>query len=158
MARKVEFEFNPFKLTNTDKPKGASKREILEEVRDFVLESVLDTVGDARSPVARGSGGAYPWKRSLSKGYKEFKKGKGRLIANMELSGDMLDAVRAPIRGSTITLKVGGKEGDKADGHNDHSGDSDLPLRRFVPSEKDKDTFTKPILSGIKRIIKSFEE
>ena len=152
MAQKpVTYKFDPFKVTKTKKPKGASKREILNEVQDFVVESVLDDVGATTSPVA--GHGKFP---KLTKKYRDIKKNLARPIANLEFSGDMLDSLKAPISGSELTLKVSQSQNDKADGHNNHSGKSSLPLRRFIP--KGSETFRPKILRGIKRIIKSFEE
>lgn len=149
----VKYTFNPFELTGTKPPAGASKREILKEISEFVVESVLDKVGETNSPVS-GRGKF----KALSPKYKKIKDDIGPPIPNLELDGDMLDSLKAPIKGSTITLKVGFKENDKADGHCNFSGKSKIPTRRFIPKAKQGETFKKDIISGMRRLIKAFEE
>lgn len=149
----VKYLFNPFAITGTKKPKGVSTREILDEVSDFVVESVLDDVGATTSPVA-GHGKFKP----LSKKYKKLKKSQAAPIPNLELEGNLLDSLKAPIKGSKIELKVSSRENDKADGHCNFSGKSRLPVRRFIPKGTAGETFRPKIIQGIKRIIKLFEE
>lgn len=144
----VKFEFDPFELAGIEPPERASdRREALSEISEFVLEQVLSHVGDQNSPVA--GYGKFP---ALSKSYKEFKRSEGGTpVPNLELSGDMLNALKVKsTREGTIVMQITGKQGDKADGHNNHSGDSSLPLRRFIPAEDE--TFKRGILEGIARI------
>jgi hypothetical protein len=152
MARTVEFEFKPFEELGIEAPKGINKDRALEQVGDYILESVLSYVADQNSPVA--GYGSFP---KLNKEYKKRKAEEGGSpIPNLELSGDMLSAMRIIVKDDSVVLRISGKEGDKADGHNNHSGDSELPLRRFIPDEGE--TFKKSILGGVKRIIDSFED
>lgn len=69
----------------------------------------------------------------------------------------MLDAMTVKAANGKITVEISGKQGDKADGHNNHSGDSQLPLRRFIPKEGE-DTFRKGIRDGIKVIARSYDD
>jgi len=150
----VEYQFDPFELTGLKKPRGVDKREILKEVGEFVLESVLDKVGGTNSPVS----GHGRFKR-LTKKYKARKVAQGGApVPDLELEGDLLDSLRAPIRNGKLVLKVTPSQNDKADGHNNHSGKSEIPTRRFIPKKKDGETFKKDIIKGMRRIIKSFEE
>jgi hypothetical protein len=64
----------------------------------------------------------------------------------------MLEAIKTEVSGNTVTVKVTGKQGAKADGHCNHSGESRIPLRRFIPTAEE--TFKQPILNGIKKIIR----
>jgi hypothetical protein len=77
----------------------------------------------------------------------------------MELFGDMLDAFEVIAKNGKLEVRVTGSEGNKARGHNQHSGDSKnpyLPKRRFIPDSGQ--TFKKPILDGIASIIEGFED
>lgn len=152
MSKPVKFEFNPFALVEAEPLPRAQKRAALSDIADFVLESVLSDVGSQRSPVA--GHGAFP---KLSKSYKRVKDSEGGTpIPNLELSGDMLSALEVKKKGETLVLQISGREAGKADGHNNHSGDSSLPLRRFIPTEAE--TFKGDILRGISRIIESYRD
>lgn len=154
---KVTFEFDPFVLANVKKPKGASKSEILEinsEVAEFILDAALDKIGSGSSPVRSGR-----WKRSLSKRYKKVKGDfSSANFANMELHGDMLDALKAKTKkGGKIEFGITkASETGKADGHNNHSGKSKLPPREFIP--KKGGSFNKDIMAGIKDILGDFAD
>jgi hypothetical protein len=152
MAREVIYEFDPFEITGIKKPRGVSRKEILKDVGDFVVETVLSEVSKTNSPV-KGHG-KFP---KLSKDYKAFKRSQGAgTKPNLELEGDMLEALRFTTKEGKVQVGIKGKQGDKADGHNNHSGDSRLPLRRFIPTEDE--TFKQSIVRGIKDIIKAHEE
>lgn len=146
-VRKVSYVFDPFEISGAEKPGrreiGAARRQIA----DFVLDQVLDHVGSGKSPVRSGK-----WKRSLDPDYKKQKaKLSSALFANMELTGDMLDSMECVVRSDgKLELRIQGSEAPKADGHNNHSGDSSLPAREFIP--KADQTFKQQILSGIKQI------
>lgn len=151
---KLAFEFDPFELAGVEPPKNPTlRRQAKEEIGQYVLAEVLDACADGRSPV---SGGA--WKHSLSKEYKARKEAtSGVGYANMELNGDMLDALEVTQKtGNKLALQIDGHEGDKADGHNNFSGDSELPTRQFIP--KPGQTFKRDIISGIRRIAEEFLE
>lgn len=150
MSRKVQFEFDPFELTGIAAPEGADKDEILEEVGQYVVEEILSYCAEHNSPVA--GHGRFP---ALSKQYKRRKQDAGRPgVPDLVFDGDMLDALNYSSRSSTVRVGVErGKESDKADGHCNISGDSKLPLRRFIPDEGE--TFKKPIIDGIARIIRA---
>lgn len=148
-GNKIFFEFDPI----GDKKLSASdKREALDAVADYVREQVLEYVAGNESPVSGGK-----WKKTLSKKYKAFKEAEGGTgIPNMELYGNMLDKLDVVKVGNKLSLQITGKEAEKADGHNNHSGDSKLPERRFIP-DKDQ-TFKRDILQGINQIVDSFDE
>lgn len=153
MGYKVVYEFDPFEMTGLDKPGKRDKVKALNEIADYVRDEILQYVGDGKSPVSGGE-----WKRGLSKEYKERK---GELssstIANMELTGDMLDALEARVVGNKIKVGwFGGEEAAKADGHNNFSGESSLPTRQSIPREGE--TFKRDIVQGIKAIAKEFIE
>ena len=142
-TKRVKFEFNPFELTNTEKPKGQARLRALDRIEDFVLEQVLLHVGESKSPVAKGA-----FQKKLSP---EYRKKAGKSVANLELSGDLLDNLKVVRSGNKLTLQNDGDEAGKSDGHNNHSGKSKLPAREFIP--KEEGTFKRAILRGIKEII-----
>jgi hypothetical protein len=67
----------------------------------------------------------------------------------------MLDALTYRIRGNSIEFGIWGEEADKADGHNNFSGDSDLPRRPFIP--KKDENFRPEIRDEIDAIIEEFK-
>lgn len=152
--KRVAFEFDPFEELGITPPKNKSARdEALERVAELVQTSVLEYVGDAKSPVKGG-----PWKRGLSPAYKKIKSQESSsTVANLELTGDMLDALEVVRkRGTTLSLQIEGEEAPKADGHNNHSGDSPLPERRFIP--KGGETLRSDIWRDVKRILQEYED
>lgn len=156
--KKISFEFDPFELTNTKKLRKKIKDEDLvslyEEISDYILDGALSKIGSGNSPIKYGQ-----WKRSLSPEYKkEKKKWSSSLYANMELHGDMLDALEIKRKGKT-KLEYGvfdPDEAPKADGHNNHSGLSKLPKREFIP--KQGGSFKRDILNGVKNIIEDYAD
>lgn len=147
----IKFEFNPFKQLGVELPEGADKRDALEGAAEFLREKVIEYMGQGNSPVA-----GYRKFPALSKDYKREKVSQGGApIPNLELAGDLKDAIEVYVKGNRIGLKITGKEGKKADGHCNHSGESELPLRRFVPDSEEDETWKKSILQGIGRIIES---
>lgn len=104
-------------------------------------------VSDGKSPIK----GTPTWK-SLNRTYAKNEKG-GNATPNLELDGDLLDALEYK-KGLGNTIEVGifdGSQTGKADGHNNHTGSSRLPERRFIPLD-DGDFYSK-ITRGIDTII-----
>jgi hypothetical protein len=152
MSYKVVYEFDPFDQIGTDRPSSKKEtRKALEEIAEYVKTEILQYVGEAQSPVSGGR-----WKQSLSPEYKKLKKEiSGSAIANMELYGDMLDALEARVVGNKIKVGwFGGEQAAKADGHNNFSGESSLPTRQSIPKEGQK--FKRDIMQGIKEIAQEF--
>lgn len=152
MGRKplVKFDFDPFQIA------GVSKRsipddlfdDILDEVSNYVKEQVLSKVGDGESPV--GGRGTF---EKLDKDYAKKEHG-GNRTAKLELDGDLLDSVQIIRSGSKLRLTVGDDQQPKADGHNNFTGQSKLPTRRFIPFERDGESFDDEILKEIKSIVR----
>lgn len=157
MSNKVSFKFDPWELAGVEKPKDKRKiREAQEEISDYLLSEALGYIGESKSPVAGGE-----YKSTLSKDYKKIKEEiSGSSKANLELNGDMLDALEVK-KLSNGNLEYGvfkKSEALKADGHN-HSGvfgDSKLPKREFIP--KEGETFKRQIISGMREILSEFED
>lgn len=145
----VKFEFNPFTTLDIDAPEGDAKREALERGAEYLREQVVRYMGNQNSPVA--GHGAF---KALSKDYAERKKAEGGTpVPNLELHGDLKDAIQTYVSGNKIGIKVTGKQGKVADGHCNLSGDSELPMRRFIPDEDEM--WKSTIMAGIGRIIRS---
>jgi hypothetical protein len=146
MPRTVKFEFDPFE----GKPTPKEKRAALDEISFLVYAEILRKVSEGTSPVA-GHGKF----KKLNKEYAKSQKG-GNTLPNLELTGDMLSSLDVrPVAGK-IRIQIKGKEGDKADGHNNHSGESKLPTRRFIPA--DDEFFSRDIERSINEIISQYEE
>ena len=100
----------------------------------------------AKSPFR---GQAWP---GLTEAYKKLKKAEGRgTKANLEFSGDMLDALEFKRTSSGIKLQITGSTAPQADGHNNFSGKSSIPTRKFLPEKGDQ--FAGSVRSDIDKII-----
>lgn len=108
------------------------RRKIQDNVGDYLLEQTLQAVGDKKSPIE--GGGDFP---PLKKGpYRKKKLDEiGNTEANLEFSGTMLDELDYKKDEDGIVIGVFGDAAPRADGHNNLSGDSNLPLRKFLPGE-----------------------
>ncbi len=125
-----------------------AKRRVAEEAGELLIDSILKDVGGAKSPV---SGDRFP---RLSKSYKKFKESQNLGgSANLEFTGDMLDNLSFNVsRSGKLEIGVFGQEAHKADGHNNFSGDSTLPLRQFLP--KEQQVYRQGIKSQIDSILR----
>jgi hypothetical protein len=146
---KVKFDFKPSDFLEGIRIKSKDKKRILEDIGDIVLTEVTSMVGSGISPV---TGRKF---KKLSKEYIEKKKEEGGTIlggggSNLELTGDMLQSLFVEVKDNKITLTVSDSEQGKADGHNNFSGKSSLPERKFIPNEKNGETFIPKIRKAIK--------
>jgi hypothetical protein len=146
--RKVFFDFNP--LAGVRLPKG-KKQRAYKEIRELLEDEILSHVGEGRSPVE-----GYGKFKRLDADYADAKKG-GNRTPNLELTGNMLDGLKIVQKGSKIRVTVAEKQQPKADGHNNFSGKSSLPLRRFVPNSDQNESFNKRITSRIDEIVASYD-
>jgi len=123
------------------------RARVKNEVGEFIIEEILLRVADGKSPLK----GTPRWSKLSSK-YAKDEKG-GNTTPNLELDGDLLDALEFK-RGKGNKIEIGIFDKDetgKADGHNNHTGKSKLPKRRFIPD--DTEQFYKKITDGVKEII-----
>ena len=114
------------------------------------MDEILREVSQGKSPVS-GEGSF----KKLNPDYAEENKG-GDRTPSLDLEGDMLNAL--DFKNTTDGVEIGifnRSEVPKADGHNNFSGQSQLPRRRFIPGEKQK--FKQFIDRGIKRIVRDAE-
>ena len=132
------------------------RNEVKEEVGEFIVNAILDHVGESKSPVA-GQGQF----KALSKSYKKKKAGEASAIPNMELTGELLDDISYRVLPSGIEVGILETASDlsvnKADNHNKFSSESKktpVPRRAFIP--KKDENFNKFIQEGIKGILAEY--
>lgn len=127
----------------------SEKSEVLDMIGELLVEQILDYVTSEKSPV---TGRDF---KALSREYALRKKEEvGNTRANLDLEGDLLSAVDFKIKGESIELGVFGSQAPKADGHNNISGKSKLPTRRFIPDEGQ--TFAPEIRALVKETVESY--
>lgn len=127
--------------------KKATKARIQEEVGSFLVEQTLINMNEKKSPV-QGVGN-FP---ALSLNYKKRKKEEvGSTEANLEFDGVMKDETDFAPSDVGIHLGVFGERAGAADGHNNLSGKSQLPLRQFIPDVGQN--YKQPIKKEVERII-----
>lgn len=119
------------------------KNDIKDEVGSFLVDSILDYVGEGRSPVTgRGF-------KQLDKEYADREKG-GRTLANLDLEGDMLNSLIYRKTGDGVDVGIfDDSQTPKAFNHN--TGDT-LPKRQFIPDESEN--FVGDIKKGVEKIVK----
>lgn len=151
---KVRYDFDPMKLTGVKVPR-ASRADARDEVADFVKEQILSRTADGRTSVKGGK-----WKRTLSPEYKKKKSEESSAdFANLELTGDMLDALETSVVGKNIRIEVAGDEAGKAEGNLTGSYGRSPNLknaRQFMPV--DDQELSPEIVSGIKKILQRYED
>lgn len=123
------------------------KTQIKNEVGEFIVEQILKSVSSQQSPVV---GENWP---KLDPEYKKKKlKELGSGKADLEGSGDMLDALTFKPTKEGVEIGFFNSEAWKADGHLKFSGaENDIPKRRFLPAEGQ--TFKSDIREEVDRII-----
>lgn len=129
-------------------PKDLSN-DAKEQIGDLLVNEIKRYTYDGKSPVS-GEGN---WKK-LNKKYANDNH-KGDRTPRLRLDGDMMDSLGFEIK-KNGNLIVGILEQDqqkKADGHNNFTGSSELPRRRFIPGPKQ--TFKKGIMSKVNEVIAS---
>ena len=137
-----------------------NKKAAIEEVGEFIRDSILDHVGEAKTPIDGGKNFS-----PLSESYKKIKsKISGNTTANMELFGDMLDSLEYKTNAKTGELTIGIFDEDeaiKAYGH--HTAFKGHPnpemrkrknRRQFIPNSGQR--FNDEITRGIQRILDEY--
>lgn len=126
------------------------KADIQAEVGEFLVESILDYVGDGRSPV---TGQQF---KQLSKAYADEEKG-GRRTPNLDLEGDMLNSLTFKPTKSGVEVGIyDDSQAIKAYGHiTGFEGHPWLegvaPARPFIPGTKGN--FAGKIMEGVQEIV-----
>ena len=150
MAKKIKYDFNPFALTGESaKGLGSRRAGVLSEIASMVTDAIRDKASVQTSTVSKRG----KWK-SLSTAYAKAEKG-GNRTANLRLSNDMMNGLNTHKRsGNTLRTTVQEDDQGKADGHNNFTGNSPLPERRFIPNATDGETWNKSLVSAMREIIK----
>ncbi|MBL0320683.1 MAG: hypothetical protein IPP74_15520 [Alphaproteobacteria bacterium] len=124
-----------------------TKKQIQQDVGEFLVEKILESVSSRTSPIAGGT-----YKKTLSPEYKKHKQAEGgSSVADLKLTGIMLDELGFKKTEDGILLGVFGDAAPRADGHSNLSGESTLPERKFLPNIDEE--FKSSIQSGVERII-----
>lgn len=125
----------------------AVRQRVSDEVGNFLVEQTLISMDQKKSPV-QGEGSFKP----LSPLYKKKKQNDvGSTEANLEFDGLMKDQLDFKPTKSGVRIGVYGERAPAADGHNNLSGDSSLPTRRFLPKEGQQ--YKENIQREVERII-----
>ena len=153
MARKVKFDFNPFKGFKFERKSDI--KDAKNEIKKFVPKEIKKMTLDGMSPVS----GRGRWEQ-LSVDYAKAKK-RGNRKANLKLKNVMLPAIRVLEQkpgSDTLRIEVRPSKANnkKVQGHNNFDGDSPIPTRRFIPDKSDGETFKRAINTGIKNIVKKY--
>lgn len=134
------------------------RKEAANEVGQFLVDYILDKVGESASPVDKGI-----YKPSLTKDYKKVKSEiSGNTQANMELFGDMLDSLEYTVKDGKVEVGIFDKDqAAKAYGHNTgFKGHPNAKMRgnkykrQFIPSKSKN--FNKEAREEINRIIDDY--
>jgi len=121
ISKEIELDFS-------NVPRG-ELTDLKNEIAELIVDEIKINLAKGESPV---SGEAF---KSLSKKYADKEKN-GNRKPNLNLEGDLWDSIEAKFDGNKLLVGVfDANEVPKADGHNNFSGESKLPKRRFIPDE-----------------------
>jgi hypothetical protein len=133
MVSKVTYKLRLDELIDTSDLDVSQKDEIKSRVGEMLYDLVLKDIGEHRNSVS-----GQKWAK-LSKKYKAFKAGIASPEANLELSGDMLDALEyIPYRDGIEFGIFDNEQAQKADNHCKFSAKSlktAVPQRQFIPTK-----------------------
>lgn len=139
------------KFPELDSLPSSDRAEALREIGNYGLEAILADVGETRSPVT-----GHMFKKLSAAYAKKKAEDSSSPVPNLELSGEMLDALAFRISGNQVEWGIWGDQAPKADGHNNFSGDSSLPRRSFIPDAKRGEKFRPEIRDEISAIIDEY--
>lgn len=127
----------------------SERSRVKQDVGEFIIEQTLQSLGDRKSPV---SGAPYRSFLTSDEYRKEKRSQNLSPVADLELTGRLKDSLRS--KNTREGIKIGhfsASQAPKADGHNNISGDSLLPERRYLPKPGEK--YKRQIQTEIDRII-----
>jgi len=123
------------------------RQQLLEEIGEYLKVTILDFVGDSRSPVS---------------GSPDFRNKKDGEASILDDEGDLLDSLDYRINRSATSIDIGffqREQAEKAYGHATRMEghpwlDGKVPKRQIIPLEEEE--FKREIKSGIKLVIEDF--
>lgn len=142
--KETSFDFD---VPIPDNIKKGKRKEFLEAVGMYLVDSMLDKIADGVSPVE----GIGEFKK-LTKEYADEEKG-GERTANMDEHGDMLQSLTFKVVGNKLRIGIfDEKQAIKSFAHNTGFRghpflDGKAPRRQFIP--EGKETLDEDILRGI---------
>lgn len=153
------YKFNPIKDLGLDIPRD-KQAEALDAAATYLKEIMLDYIADGKSPVS--GFGKFP---RYTKAYENIKSEQSSSsTVNLELSGEMLDALDVKVDGKKLVVDVFGDEEvrGKAEGNNLGTYGTNEPIkgkaRRFIPVSSEDETFKRDVLSKLKDVLSKYED
>ena len=120
-----------------------------QEVGDYLINETIRYVERGISPVA----GEAPWEK-LDKEYAKEEHA-GNRTPTLNATGRLREALQFRTTEQGIEIGIMHKsQKAKADGHNNFSGKSHLPRRRFIPSSRQD--YKSEIMAGVDRILNAY--
>ena len=135
-----------FEIPAFDEVPPSVRQELVDEIGDYLRDSILDYVGESKSPVAGGR-----FKKELSDAYKKVS---GKNNANLELTGSMLDSLEVIPDYDSGLVTIGIFDPDETPKAYNHQVGDTLPQRQFLPGEDE--LLKAEILRGVQRIIEEY--
>jgi hypothetical protein len=146
-----------FKINLRDEFGQPSSRIIADAVGQLIQKRIEEYCAQSKSPVDGGE-----WKKALTKEYKKKKlDATGRGSADLNLTGEMLDALEYRSSRDIVEVGVWGEQAGKAEGNNLGTYGKSEPIskpRQFIPNSEKGETFKKSILKEIEELITSMNE
>lgn len=131
------------------------RKAAAEKIAKLIKSQILSYTKEAKSPV---KGGAYT-STLTNKKYRDLKRRtKGTTRANLRLKESMLSNLKSKAKGTKIVVKIEGSRKDvaKAAGHNNGDYNGGV-VRQFIPDDTKRQSFKKPIIDKINKIISSYK-
>lgn len=154
----IKHDFDPIEETGIDVPKK-HLREALEAVAEFVKEQILSNTAEGKTSVKNGK-----WRYELTPQYAKRKGQESSAdFANLELSGDMLDALETKVVGERVRIQISGSEEGKAEGNLKGTYGQSSPIkggkyaREFMPYKRGQE-LSPDIMDGVETILERYSD
>ncbi len=153
---KFKFSLNPFDELGINVPR-ATKKQALDEAKDYIRDAMLGYIGKGKSPVDGGK-----WRKPLTKDYALIKGAESSAVfANLELTGELLDSLEFKVKGNQIIIEVPKDQEGKAEGHlTGQYGSGKMKrkdyAREFMPVDGEK--LNESIMRGVKKILDGYND
>lgn len=147
MAKPPNYTFDPFEEAGISKEGLAPNtiKKAFERSKEVVLDQVRSDMDESRSSV---SGRQF---KKLNDKYAKHKRQAGLdPVPNLQFTGKLVDSLKVVTSGNKLSLTTEPSQGPKSDGHNNHSGDSQLPRRAFIPDSGKEER----LRAGIRQTLK----